>query len=151
MFRIITLNVNGIRSAATKGLFRWIRQADPDVLCLQEVKAHEEDIPEAQRFPDGLHGFFHCAQKKGYSGTAVYAKKHPRAVKLGFGVPEFDAETMALLDAFYTLRGDVLRGAHDRFVEFREQARLLADRGIEVADIVQSEVLQVARQIGVSV
>jgi exodeoxyribonuclease-3 len=92
MFRIVTLNVNGIRSAATKGLFSWVRQADPDVLCLQEIKAHEEDIPEAQRFPDGLHGFFHCAQKKGYSGTAVYARKHPRAVKLGFGVPEFDDE-----------------------------------------------------------
>jgi exodeoxyribonuclease III len=92
MFRIVSLNVNGIRSAATKGLFRWIGQVDPDVLCLQEVKAHEEDIPEALRFPDGLHGFFHCAQRKGYSGTAVYSKNHPRAVRLGFGVPEFDNE-----------------------------------------------------------
>lgn len=92
MIRIATLNVNGIRSAAGKGLFRWIKRADPDIVCLQEVKAHEEDIPEAFRFPDGLHGFFHCAQKKGYSGTALYAKKHPRNVKLGFGVAEFDDE-----------------------------------------------------------
>jgi len=92
VFRIATLNVNGIRSAASKGLFNWVRRADPDILCLQEVKAHEADIPDAQRFPDGLHGYFHCAQKKGYSGCALYAKKQPRTVKLGFGVPEFDDE-----------------------------------------------------------
>jgi exodeoxyribonuclease-3 len=92
LFRIATLNVNGIRSAAGKGLFRWIKRVDADVVCLQEVKAHEADIPEAQRFPDGLHGFFHCAQKKGYSGSALYAKTQPRRVQLGFGNAEFDAE-----------------------------------------------------------
>ena len=92
VFRIATLNVNGIRSAASKGLLPWIRRTDPDVLCLQEVKAHEEDIPEKLRFPDGLHPHFHIAQKKGYSGTALYAKKHPRRVQLGFGVAEFDDE-----------------------------------------------------------
>ena len=92
MLRIVTLNVNGIRSAASKGLFRWLRREEPDVVCLQEVKADEVDIPEALRFPPGLHGFFHCAQRRGYSGTALYAAKEPRAVRLGFGVPEFDAE-----------------------------------------------------------
>lgn len=92
MFRIITLNANGIRSAATKGLFRWIRRADPDVLCLQEVKANEEDIPEAYRYHDSLKSFFNCAKKKGYAGTALYAKKSPRRVQFGFGVPEFDDE-----------------------------------------------------------
>jgi exodeoxyribonuclease-3 len=92
MFRIVTLNVNGIRSAAAKGLFEWIEQAEPDVLCLQEIKAREADIPEHQRFPDGLRGYFHCAQKKGYSGTALYAKKQPRSVRLGFGSSEFGPE-----------------------------------------------------------
>jgi exodeoxyribonuclease-3 len=92
MFRVLTLNVNGIRSAGTKGLFRWLPKADADVVCLQEVKAHEVDIPEAWRFPDDLHGHFHCAQKKGYSGTALYAKKPPLRVATGFGVPEFDGE-----------------------------------------------------------
>jgi exodeoxyribonuclease-3 len=92
MFRITTLNVNGIRAAASKGLAVWIAQASPDVLCLQEVKAHEVDIPQPLRFPDGLHGIFHCAQKKGYAGTALYAKTEPRRVQLGFGVPEFDDE-----------------------------------------------------------
>jgi exodeoxyribonuclease-3 len=92
MFRIVTLNANGIRSAAGKGLFEWVEQTEPDVLCLQEVKAHEADIPEQYRFPDRLHGYFHCAQKKGYSGTALYAKKQPRSVRLGFGSSEFDSE-----------------------------------------------------------
>lgn len=92
MIRIATLNVNGIRSAATKGLFRWVRRADPAVLCLQEVKAHEQDIPERYRYHDGLHGIFYCAQKKGYAGTALYSKKQPKRVQLGFGVAEFDDE-----------------------------------------------------------
>ena len=92
MLRIVSLNVNGIRSAASKGLFRWLRRAEPDVVCLQEVKADEVDIPEALRFPGGLHGFFHCAQRRGYSGAALYAAKEPRSVRLGFGSTEFDVE-----------------------------------------------------------
>ena len=92
MFRILTLNVNGIRSAGGKGLFRWLPKAGADVVCLQEVKANEADIPDPWRFPDGLHGYFHCAQKKGYSGTALYSKKPPLRVSRGFGVPEFDGE-----------------------------------------------------------
>ena len=92
MLRIVSLNVNGIRSAASKGLFRWLRRAEPDVVCLQEVKADEVDIPEALRFPGGLHGFFHCAQRRGYSGAALYAAKEPRSVRLGFGSAEFDVE-----------------------------------------------------------
>jgi len=100
MFRIITLNANGIRSAATKGLFRWVRRADPDILCLQEVKANEEDIPEKYRYHDSLTSFFYCAQKKGYAGTALYTKKKPRRVQLGFGVPEFDDEGRYLAAEF---------------------------------------------------
>jgi exodeoxyribonuclease-3 len=92
LIRIATLNVNGIRSAATKGLFRWVRRADPDVLCLQEVKAHEQDIPERYRYHDSLHGIFYCAKKKGYAGTALYSKKKPKRVQLGFGAAEFDDE-----------------------------------------------------------
>ncbi|GAB4475479.1 MAG: exodeoxyribonuclease III [Burkholderiaceae bacterium] len=92
MIRIATLNVNGIRSAAAKGLFRWVRRADPDVLCLQEVKAHEQDVPERYRYHDGLHSIFYCAKKKGYAGTALYSKKKPKRVQLGFGVAEFDDE-----------------------------------------------------------
>ena len=92
MFRIVTLNANGIRSAASKGLFRWLKRVQPDVVCLQEVKAHEADIPDALRAADLYHAHFHCAQKKGYAGTALYATKRPRSVRCGFGSPEFDAE-----------------------------------------------------------
>ncbi len=92
MFRIVTLNANGIRSAAGKGLFRWVKSVDPDVLCLQEVKAHEQDIPAPLRYHDSLESVFYCAQKKGYAGTAMYVKKKPRCVQLGIGVPEFDGE-----------------------------------------------------------
>ncbi len=92
MFRIVTLNANGIRSAAAKGMFRWMARLQPDVVCLQEVKAHEADIPAPLRAHAGLHSFFHCAQKKGYSGAALYSKLRPKRVECGFGNAEFDAE-----------------------------------------------------------
>jgi exodeoxyribonuclease-3 len=92
MFRIVTLNANGLRSAGAKGLFRWLQRAQPDVVCLQEVKAHEADIPAKLRAAHLFHAHFHCAQKKGYSGTALYAVRKPRAVRCGFGSAEFDAE-----------------------------------------------------------
>ena len=92
MFRIVTCNVNGLRSAASKGFMDWLDAAAPDLVCLQEVKAHEADLPEPLLRPTGWHAHFHCAQTKGYSGTAVYAKKPPRSVRAGFGNREFDAE-----------------------------------------------------------
>jgi exodeoxyribonuclease-3 len=92
MIRIVTLNANGIRSADSKGLFKWLAKVEPDVVCLQEVKAHEADISEAVRAPLKLHGFFHCAEKKGYSGAALYSTGRPRSVRLGFGSAEFDTE-----------------------------------------------------------
>jgi exodeoxyribonuclease-3 len=92
MFRIVTCNVNGLRSAGAKGFMGWLDQAAPDLVCLQEVKAHEADLPEELLRPAGWHAHFHCAQAKGYSGTALYAKKRPRSVRSGFGNAEFDAE-----------------------------------------------------------
>ena len=92
MFRIVTLNANGIRSASSKGLFRWLKRIEPDVVCLQEIKAHAGDITDALRATGQFHAHFHCAEKKGYSGTALYAVRKPRAVRCGFGIPEFDAE-----------------------------------------------------------
>jgi exodeoxyribonuclease-3 len=92
MFRITSLNVNGFRSAAAKGVMAWMEKSDPDVACLQEVKALEADLPEHLLRPPGRHAFFHCAQAKGYSGTAVLSKKRPREVRIGFGNAEFDRE-----------------------------------------------------------
>lgn len=92
MFRIVTCNVNGLRSAGRKGLMAWIARAEPDVVCLQEVKAHEADLPDPLRTPESWHAFFHCAEAKGYSGTGMYARKRPRKVTRGFGNSEFDRE-----------------------------------------------------------
>ena len=90
--RIITLNVNGIRSAERKGFSRWLARAEPwDVVCLQEIKAHLDQIPKALRAPRRSHGFFLTAEKKGYAGVALYAKRAPE-IATGFGCAEFDGE-----------------------------------------------------------
>jgi len=94
--RVITLNVNGIRSAAKKGLYRWIAAQKADVVCLQEIKAHDGDLLEAMRAPSGLRGFFSHAEKKGYAGVGLYSRVRPDAVHEGFGVKEFDSEGRCL-------------------------------------------------------
>jgi exodeoxyribonuclease III len=92
MVRIVTLNLNGIRSAASKGFYEWLAGTRADVVCLQEVKAHESDLPEAILKPKGYNAYFHTAAKKGYSGVALLAKKKPDRVTAGFGSKEFDGE-----------------------------------------------------------
>jgi exodeoxyribonuclease-3 len=90
--RIITLNVNGIRSAERKGFARWLARAEPwDVVCVQEIKAGPDDVPRSLVAPRKAHAAFAPAQKKGYSGVGLYAKTPPR-IAIGFGHPEFDAE-----------------------------------------------------------
>jgi len=91
MFHVTTLNANGIRSASRKGLFSWLKRAAPDVVCLQEVRADECDVPPACR-PNKMHVSFHCAGRRGYAGTALYSLRRPHEVHLGFGSKEFDHE-----------------------------------------------------------
>jgi exodeoxyribonuclease-3 len=90
--RIITLNVNGIRSASRKGVFDWLRKQKADVVCLQETKAQEDQLTDPLFRPDGHHCFYFDAKKKGYAGTALYARQEPDKVIKGFGVKEFDDE-----------------------------------------------------------
>ncbi len=90
--RIITLNLNGIRSAVNKGWFDWLAQQNADVACVQELKAQRGDITESVRAPDGLHGYFHCAERKGYSGVGVYCAREPDEVREGLGIADIDAE-----------------------------------------------------------
>jgi exodeoxyribonuclease-3 len=92
MLRITTLNLNGIRSAATKGVFQWMAGAAADIVCVQELKAQAGDLTEAMRMPEGCRGWFHHAEKKGYSGVGLYARREPDRVVVGIGSPEFDAE-----------------------------------------------------------
>ncbi len=91
-FTLTSLNLNGIRSAASKGLEPWIADQRPDCICVQELKAQAPDV--AGRFEQlaGLAGYFHFAEKKGYSGVGIYTRHAPSDVVVGFGSPEFDAE-----------------------------------------------------------
>jgi exodeoxyribonuclease-3 len=92
MLRIITLNLNGIRSAWTKGVLPWAAAQHADVICLQELKAQYADLKDEMKAPDGLHAYYHCAEKKGYSGVGLWCRKQPDAVVEGLGEAEFDAE-----------------------------------------------------------
>lgn len=90
--RIISANLNGIRSAANKGFFSWLEQQQADVVCLQELKAQEADLTEQMRNPAGLEGYFHYADKKGYSGVGIYCRRKPDQVIVGLGITDIDAE-----------------------------------------------------------
>jgi len=94
--KIISANLNGIRSAAKKGFFEWMAAQSADFVCVQELKAQVGDMQPEFLTPHGdfgqYHGHFHYAQKKGYSGAGVYSKQKPDAVCIGFGNDEFDAE-----------------------------------------------------------
>jgi exodeoxyribonuclease-3 len=90
--KIISANLNGIRSAAKKNFFEWMRLQEADFICVQELKAQEADMTEAFLSPHGYHGHFHYAEKKGYSGTGVYSRHKPDSITTGFGNAEFDAE-----------------------------------------------------------
>ncbi|WP_457330058.1 exodeoxyribonuclease III [Rhizobacter sp. P5_C2] len=92
MFRLVSLNLNGIRSAATKGLLPWAESIGADCMGVQEVKAQAADIAGRFERLHDMHGHFHFAEKKGYSGVGVYSRKTPSDVVIGFGSPEFDAE-----------------------------------------------------------
>jgi exodeoxyribonuclease III len=92
LFKLTSLNLNGIRSASTKGLESWLATHRPDCICVQEVKAQAADVAGRFETLAGLRGHFHFAEKKGYSGTGIYTRHEPSAVVTGFGNPEFDAE-----------------------------------------------------------
>jgi len=90
--RIISLNLNGVRSASTKGFFKWMPQQDADIICVQELKAQAADMSPEMQQPDGYHGYFHYADKKGYSGVGIYSRKKPDQVVIGVGIADIDAE-----------------------------------------------------------
>lgn len=91
--RIISFNANGIRSAGTKGFFKWLRKQNADVVCIQETKAQEDQLSDPMFRPDGHHCFYRDAStKKGYSGVAVYSKREPDEVRTALGWAPFDDE-----------------------------------------------------------
>lgn len=92
MFRLTSLNLNGIRSATSKGLPDWVAQSMPDCICVQELKAQSADMQGRFEEIAGLKGYFHFSGKKGYSGVGIYARHEPSDVIVGYGSPEFDVE-----------------------------------------------------------
>jgi exodeoxyribonuclease-3 len=102
LFKLTSLNLNGIRSAATKGVEAWLAQHAPDCICVQEIKAQMPDLRGRFESLAGLRGHFHLAEKKGYSGVGIYTRHEPSDVIAGYGSPEFDAEGRYLEARFDT-------------------------------------------------
>jgi len=92
LFKLTSLNLNGIRSAARKGVEAWIEKSNPDCICVQEIKAQAADIEGAFDTLAGMQGHFQYAEKKGYSGVGIYTRHEPSDVIIGFDGGEFDAE-----------------------------------------------------------
>ena len=90
--RVITLNCNGIRSAHSKGFYQWLARQKADVVCLQETKAQIAQLIPAIQAPRGWHTYFEDAEKKGYSGVAIFSRYEPDCVIRGLGEPDFDRE-----------------------------------------------------------
>jgi exodeoxyribonuclease-3 len=90
--KIVTYNVNGIRAAMSKGLIDWISQASPDVLCVQEIKANPDQVGVFEFEELGYHHYWYPAQKKGYSGVAIFTKQKPKHIEYGCGIKEYDDE-----------------------------------------------------------
>jgi exodeoxyribonuclease III len=99
-YRLLSWNVNGIRAIQKKGFLEWFKNDNPDILCLQETKAHPEQLDDALKNVDGYESFFSSAEKKGYSGVVTYTKIKPVSVKNGLGIKKFDSEGRFIITEF---------------------------------------------------
>jgi exodeoxyribonuclease-3 len=95
--RILSWNVNGLRAVHKKGFLDWLKKEKPDILCLQETKAQEEQLSDELINVEGYHSYFSSAVRKGYSGVAIYTKVEPKSIKKGFGIEKFDSEGRILI------------------------------------------------------
>jgi exodeoxyribonuclease-3 len=101
--RIVTLNLNGIRSAVNKGFLEWMSAQDADAICVQEIKAQERDLSDTVRNPGRYRGYFHFADRPGYSGVGIYCRQNPDRVIEGLGISDIDAEGRYLETQFSNL------------------------------------------------
>lgn len=90
--RVITINLNGIRAAARKGFFAWMSRQKADLICLQELRVKEEQMTAQMKAPGRYQGYFHLAERPGYSGVGIYVQREPDRVVQGLGWPDIDAE-----------------------------------------------------------
>lgn len=101
--KLLSWNVNGIRACGRKGFTDWFAEQGADVVCVQETKAHPEQLGDDLLHPEGYHSYWHSAQKKGYSGVATYTRRRPTRVIEGLGIPRFDREGRVLITEFRNL------------------------------------------------
>lgn len=94
--RLLSWNVNGVRAVEKRGFIRWLDATSPDVLCLQETKAVPDQLGDALRSPSGYHVYWDSAERKGYSGVAIFSREEPLRVNSGFGIGRFDSEGRVL-------------------------------------------------------
>ena len=142
--RILSWNVNGIRAVYKKGFVEWIRSVDPDILCIQETKAREEQLPEDLKNIDDYQSYFCWGEKKGYSGTAIYTKEKPKNVSRKLGIEKFDNEGRILIaeyDAFTLFniyfpngkaREERLQYKMDFYKAFLDHVKKLKDKGKKI-------------------
>jgi exodeoxyribonuclease-3 len=90
--RIITVNLNGLRSACSKGFYDWLQTQQADIICLQEIRIQQDQLTETMIKPNGLNSAFEFAEKRGYSGVGLYFQKTPDRIQKGIGWPELDSE-----------------------------------------------------------
>src|SRR5688572_6675530 len=98
--KLMSWNVNGLRACERGGFSRWFADQAADVVCLQEIKVRPEQLPSELVNPSRYHSFWHPAEKPGYSGTAIFSKKDPIAVRYGIGHQEIDREGRVLIAEF---------------------------------------------------
>jgi exodeoxyribonuclease-3 len=99
-FRLLSWNVNGIRAIQKKGFLDWFKKENPDILCLQETKAHPDQLDDELKNIPGYESYFSSAEKKGYSGVVTYTKLKPKSVQQGIGVKKFDSEGRFIITEF---------------------------------------------------
>ncbi|MEJ2060720.1 MAG: exodeoxyribonuclease III [Gammaproteobacteria bacterium] len=127
--RVISLNANGIRAAARKGFFDWLPKQHADVVCIQETKAQEHQLDDGLFYPEPYHCYYFDAERKGYSGVALYALKEPDEVITGMGAEEFDREGRYIEARFGKLSvvslyapsgsaGEERQASKERFMEY---------------------------------
>lgn len=98
--KILSWNVNGIRAVQKKGFLEWLARESPDILCVQETKAHPDQLDVFLLHPPGYHVCWNAAEKKGYSGVATFSRQKPVRVEKGFNNPPFDSEGRVLVTEF---------------------------------------------------
>lgn len=98
--KLLSWNVNGIRAAQKKGFLNWLEKESPDILCVQETKAHIEQLTKDLIHPNGYKSYWSSGEKKGYSGVATFTKEEPLNIETGFGVKKYDCEGRILITSY---------------------------------------------------